>query len=74
MSGAENTAGGRFEPEHRSNGGGGLVVAGRCDECNVDTGRPRRHVKVLSGALRGMRGMRGMVCRACIDKRKVAAT
>jgi hypothetical protein len=62
---------GRYEPEKRLCGGPGMVSAGRCDECQGNSGNltGRRKAKVLRGPLRGLMGM---VCAKCLEQRAKA--
>lgn len=66
----ETGGGGRYESERRLSGGPGMVCAGRCDECQADSGLAgRRKAKVLRGPLRGIFGM---VCARCMALRAKA--
>ena len=71
MSERDDNHGGRYEPMTLPSPGAGVLVTGRCDECQRNGQIGRARAKVKRGPLRGIAGM---VCGACMALReKVAA-
>lgn len=69
MTSRDDSHGGRYEPMTRPVPGAGLLVTGRCDECQRNDQIGRSRAKVKRGPLRGLAGM---VCGACIALREKA--